>query len=265
MSYTNSYQAISKHYAGKTAQKSGLPYMNHIDEGMRILDRIFQTQVVDAHGDILRGAWCIHPMVQEDSALTDKNTRALLVGVESSVLIHAMEYRAMANSYLSYHRIDQPIYESPLPGITELLLVDKIQNYKDLWNHNPEHERFGELVQYFNRWFYWLKPAWSTTSTWHNTLRELTEMILKPGEVMPEFSHSMLYGIDMRKWPKPKDSIETMIQTGIPDDQGWAIVSKGQTQRKNPLRHNPNNVMPDQIKTISEGVDYKNFFGNKGT
>lgn len=67
----------------------------------------------------------------------------------------AMEYRNIANQYLS-HRVINSIDDielGPVPGIRQMLIADKIQNYKDfLIYHKDTHERAAELDEYFKNW-----------------------------------------------------------------------------------------------------------------
>ena len=66
-----------------------------------------------------------------------------------------MEYRNIANQYLSYRKIKSidEISLSPLKEVNEMLIADKIQNYKDfLIYHKDTHPRAKELDEYFNNW-----------------------------------------------------------------------------------------------------------------
>lgn len=143
------YAAICDFYAGKKAARSGLPYMNHIDEGLLVLD----ARGVDAR---TMDAYCLHPLVQADADLV-ANLRELesaascLDGVEARV----MEYRSVANEYLS-RRIITTIYQirlSPISDVNEMLIADKVQNYKDFVQHHlGVHPRSDALELYFHNW-----------------------------------------------------------------------------------------------------------------
>jgi hypothetical protein len=56
------YRLIEEYYRGRRANRSGLPYINHIHEGLRVLEII-------GAGDMTRAAFCIHPIVQSDEEL----------------------------------------------------------------------------------------------------------------------------------------------------------------------------------------------------
>jgi hypothetical protein len=67
----------------------------------------------------------------------------------------AMEYRSVANEYLSDKvNTGQKIRLSPLAEVNQMLVADKVQNYKDFFTyHYNTHERSAELLVYFARWF----------------------------------------------------------------------------------------------------------------
>jgi hypothetical protein len=74
-------------------------------------------------------------------------------GVSSEVLILTMEYRRVANSYLSKDKVTDFVGFS-CPEIKEMLTADKIQNYKDfLLYHKDTHPRSAALESYFHNWF----------------------------------------------------------------------------------------------------------------
>lgn len=138
---------IERFYGDKRANRSQVPLVNHIIEGVQILD--------DIHADYYtRGAFCIHPMVQSDADLA-VNFDTLRKSVSSDVLALAMEYRSVANEYLSQRTIQSvdEIRLSPLSQVNQMLIADKVQNYKDfILYHHGTHPRSDELHQYFQNW-----------------------------------------------------------------------------------------------------------------
>lgn len=142
------YQLISEFYAGRVADRSSVPLMNHINEGLHIL--------ISRHASVsTKRAFCLHPLVQDDATLKE-NLDSLIVNADKVALLLAMEYRNIANQYLSERKINdvRDINLSPLPEVNEMLIADKIQNYKDFClYHKATHECADELEEYFLNWF----------------------------------------------------------------------------------------------------------------
>jgi hypothetical protein len=70
----------------------------------------------------------------------------------------AMEYRSVANEFLSdkipSHQ-GQDIRLSPLYEVNDMLVADKVQNYKDfITYHRGTHARSEELDIYFRKWLH---------------------------------------------------------------------------------------------------------------
>ena len=148
------YQVIKDHYAGCYAKRTGLPYIKHIDDGLRILDHIDATEAAKA-------AYCLHPLTQADEDLTTFLTR-LRAGdnpynqFDAGVIVLAIEYRNCANRYLSFHhgRDTRVPRLSPLQEVNDMLIADKVQNYHDFMaQHYGKHERSDQLYAYFHAWF----------------------------------------------------------------------------------------------------------------
>jgi len=142
---TKSYQIIKDFYADKTAARSGVPLINHIDEGLHILNFIGAKEIT-------KDAYCIHPVLQSDeSFVTNKSFDFSGVNTESIIL--AMEYRRVANSYLSHNNIEDFVGFS-CNEIRQMLIADKVQNYKDfMLHHYNTHARRDDLFNYFLNWF----------------------------------------------------------------------------------------------------------------
>lgn len=147
MKNTVEYKLISRHYGDRVAERSQVPLINHINEGLIILDAISATE------DSKR-AFCLHPLFQADYDLKENWYMASFV--QPHVLLLTMEYRSIANAYLS-DKMDAP-YEipiklSPLFEVNEMLVADKVQNRKDfITYHKGTHARSGQLDLYFKQW-----------------------------------------------------------------------------------------------------------------
>ncbi len=141
------YRLISIHYGDRVAKRSQVPLMNHINEGLIVLNRISAT-------DAAKKAFCLHPLVQADVDLKEHLPR---FGYDANpyVLALAMEYRSVANEYLSHRKINSidEIRLSPLFEVNDMLVADKVQNLKDFMTyHYGKHPRSEELFEYFQNW-----------------------------------------------------------------------------------------------------------------
>lgn len=146
------YELISDHYGDKCAKRSKVRLMNHIDEGIAILQKLGADEsTIDAY--------TVHPLFQDDSALeSNEKSMSLLSG---DVMGLVMEYRRVANDFLpskiSKYNDDEIIPDhsislSPLTRVNTMLIADKVQNRKDFLLYNYNHERSDELDYYFKYW-----------------------------------------------------------------------------------------------------------------
>lgn len=143
----NEYSIISEFYSDKCANRSGVRLMNHIDEGLYILDKINASETA-------KKAYCLHPIYQPDNELLN-NYKNNLNTISPDTIIATIEYRYIANSYLSTRHINtiDDIKLSPLKDVNDMLIADKIQNRKDFEiYHKSTHHRSKELTEYFNNW-----------------------------------------------------------------------------------------------------------------
>ncbi len=144
------YEIISDYYGSDKAKRSGVYLMNHIDEGLAILEWIGASETA-------KKAYCLHPIYQSDGDLM-KNYNHVNHGIgniDGNVMIAVMEYRAIANEYLSPRHIDSldEIRTSVLTDVNDMLIADKIQNRKDFeLYHKDTHPRSKELTYYFMNW-----------------------------------------------------------------------------------------------------------------
>ncbi|WAX21553.1 hypothetical protein [Stenotrophomonas phage RAS14] len=150
---TNSYSfnLIKDYYGDRVAARSQVPLINHIIEGMEILTMI-------GANDLAKDAFCIHPMIQNDDDMVKTYERLFTTDpsiLDPRVVYYALEYRNIANQYLSFREIDSldDITLSPIPEVNQMLVADKVQNYKDfLIYHQATHKRSRELTHYFCNW-----------------------------------------------------------------------------------------------------------------
>lgn len=163
------YNAIQDYYSGKSAERSRLPYMNHIDEGIVILD-ILRAPYMAIE------AFCLHPLFQGDEQLKKfYNNKELHALMGSRVMQLVMEYRNVANNFLPIANTlsyKEPKL-SPIENVNWMLLADKIQNYKDFlkYQRHPHmglkptmsKEKWDNLDLYFQRWLQVLAPNFGFT------------------------------------------------------------------------------------------------------
>lgn len=141
---TKAYKIIQKYYGEDTAKRSGVKLMNHIDEGIEILKSI-------GSDDVTIDAYCLHPILQSDDAFNE-NYIMDFDGISAETLLLVMEYRRVANSYLSNNKIEDFVGFTN-NRIKQMLYADKIQNEKDFkLYHEDTHERSKELREYFDNW-----------------------------------------------------------------------------------------------------------------
>lgn len=143
------YNLVSNYYGLKKANRTGVYYMNHIDEGLCVLSHIDS-------GFNAKMGYMLHPIFQMDDDLKENyNLAAIAEDIPHVPLVYAMEYRSVANEYLSKRSINSidEIRLSPLNAVNEMLIADKIQNRKDFeLYHKDKHPRSAELDKYFKNW-----------------------------------------------------------------------------------------------------------------
>lgn len=134
--------AVTEFYGDRRAERSGIAYINHIGEGLAVLDAIGASRTAAL-------AFCLHPLAQSDDDLPNFDPT---LASTPEVLVAVMEYRNVANRFLSHH-IGRSPRLSPLPAVNEMLVADKVQNRKDF---EAEAERTGvrrpALETYFASW-----------------------------------------------------------------------------------------------------------------
>lgn len=146
MKLTIAYSLIQDLYGKTCAKRSGVPLMNHINEGLIILDAIGADRNTQK-------AYCMHPILQDDANLA-KYFNIIAKHISPTVIMYAMEYRNIANSYLSA-KVDsgEVIKLSPIRQVNQMLIADKVQNRKDFeLYHKGKHEKSDELDRYFKQW-----------------------------------------------------------------------------------------------------------------
>ena len=143
------YRLVCDFYGDHCATRTGLHYINHIDEGLFVLREIGASILA-------MKAFIIHPLLQGDRDFAEfyerMSLRSELSIIDPKVLMLAIEYRSVANEYLSY-KPKMTIRLSPLKEVNDMLIADKIQNRKDFeLFHGEHHEHRERLKEYFREW-----------------------------------------------------------------------------------------------------------------
>lgn len=142
------YQAIAREYGERVAERSRVPLIHHIHEGLAILAHIGATERA-------MRAFCLHPLLQDDASHARNLPRAAELTDDPYVLALALEYRKVANAALSTRELASAadIRLSKQPEVNAMLVADKVQNRKDFERHHlGTHPRSDVLDRYFRLW-----------------------------------------------------------------------------------------------------------------
>lgn len=164
------YAAVAALYGERRAERSGVPLIRHIDEGLAVMTGL------DANvGREAMRAYCLHPLFQNDAELKTAGVAYVAPSRHRHwplPVMLAMEYRHRANAWLSDKVSGQRWTDSdgtvivndlpsllglpdpgPLEEVKHMLIADKVQNRKDfLRYHLGTHKRSEELDVYFKVW-----------------------------------------------------------------------------------------------------------------
>jgi len=156
--FSEEFKLIRKHYGNRVAKRSQLPLINHILEGLDMMDRMSASQEA-------KKAFCLHPLIQDDRAL-EKNWEKTVnnPNVCRESLSLAMKYSSAANAYMcwpstdNFTLLDLKVKVGPLnQDLIHMLVADKIQNEKDFEiHHKKTHHRSKQLARYYDLWLQYL-------------------------------------------------------------------------------------------------------------
>lgn len=136
---------VATFYGAKTSRRGAIPLMNHIDQGLLIMQERGSDEAAQA-------AFCLHPMVQNDEELSANFEVILSKGFNSKTLAYLFEYRNIANQGLR-GATNPDLLNIPLSGVFEMLVADKVQNrYSFEKYHLNTHPHRTELGDYFAAW-----------------------------------------------------------------------------------------------------------------
>lgn len=146
------YIQIKSHYGNQRSNRTNQPLIKHIDEGLDILWSL------EAHIETCR-AFALHPLLQADDTLIAYYNQGQ-IRTPPEVILLAMEYRNVANRFLPKHMETRELVLSPIEEVNQMLIADKIQNYRDFIKYKPECKY--NMDTYFKLWL----TALSTTDSW---------------------------------------------------------------------------------------------------
>ena len=142
---TEALGVIVNHYGMQKTARSGVPLINHIIEGLIIMNKIGSSEEAQA-------AWCLHPMMQSDADLM-ANYYVVSNLVDTETMMYVMEYRNCANAYLMPDMHSRTLPSIPMHQVRQMLVADKIQNRKDfMLHHKGTHPHSDDLEKYFDEW-----------------------------------------------------------------------------------------------------------------
>lgn len=153
------YMAIENFYKDKRAGRSGLPYINHIDEGIDMLSHWLNDDILKA--SICARAYAIHPLIDEMTGILGGILDALGSTLPAGNTISlAIEHHILRNKFLvkdwDTHWDETGLQNLLGPMSNEcawMLLADKVQNQKDFRIHHWfTHEKTYQYEEYFNLW-----------------------------------------------------------------------------------------------------------------
>jgi hypothetical protein len=179
------YRAVAELYGDGRAARSGVRLIEHVHEGLAVLRAL-------GAGEVVLRAFCLHPLVQADEALRATMSGARLASADPEAVALALEYRSVANAFLSpmetHPGYDNPlaIRRSPLAEVDAMLIADKIQNAKDFGlYHRRSHPRAAWLARYFDSWLAALEVAPAQAREWTSLITAPTVRVMPAEQTSP--------------------------------------------------------------------------------
>ena len=152
-------QTIETHYGTQRAKRSNVLLINHIHEGMSILDAIGAPEIT-------KRAFCLHPIVQNKVDIDVSWSDSYSLAVEYAEFANSFLCKPETDYVLTEHNITKQstlieicLFRNKVPSlaVAQMLYADKIQNRKDFrLYHVLTHSRAEELEMYFNTWIDYL-------------------------------------------------------------------------------------------------------------
>ena len=156
--FSPEYITIKRWFGARKAKRTGVPHINHIDEGIDMLRAMGASELAIK-------AFCLHPLAQDPSIVANEwlHHRDL----DRKAIDLAKLYAFRADSFLCrpetdhYTIMDLRKYVGSLSqNLIHMLVADKIQNEKDFEIYHKgkgKHERSDQLAHYFDLWLQYLE------------------------------------------------------------------------------------------------------------
>lgn len=141
-----SIELIKSQYGEGVAARSGVPLMNHIIEGIAILDKIGANQEVKA-------AFALHPIAQINMPVDVPNELAQPYALAKLYSVYA-NYALCSPSVMQRGVVTTLLDLPEMPKeVAQMLYADKMQNQKDfIMYHQGKHVNSDKLTEYFDTW-----------------------------------------------------------------------------------------------------------------
>lgn len=157
---SKAYEKIRDYYGVKVAERSQVPLINHINEGLTVLKMLSASTWT-------KDAFCLHPIVQNDADLRRNFVSLMSTEWDPRTIMYVMEYRNVANRGL----LGGTITTSPIEPVNAMLIADKCQNRKDFrLYHKNSHPKSTQLEAYFTAW---LKELGVTEGFYENAVKAM--------------------------------------------------------------------------------------------
>lgn len=148
---TPEYKAILEHLKYRCDTLSGITHINHIDEGIQILEVICAPRYLYNAAK----AFCLHPMVSHDLSLVNNIVEVCSSGFDTTAILYAMEFRKTIASWPNHRTEGEPSI-SPLIAINKMITADIIQHKSHFLRYSgvPEGSdpSTNSELRFYNDW-----------------------------------------------------------------------------------------------------------------
>ena len=151
--FSQEYRLIKEHY-GVSKSNFDVPLIQVVDDGLVLLAAMSAPAAV-------KGAWCLHPLLQSEEALEQSIRFPLRIrGASPMAILFAMDFRLRIGSYPLQNPVVYTDYRGRLiPEVKMMLIAQKVQGRSAFLRRKddylPPSER-GEMDLYYRNWLDYL-------------------------------------------------------------------------------------------------------------